>query len=352
MARFTQLHVLTSYPPANLNRDDLGRPKTAVVGGVQRLRVSSQCLKRNWRISDIFEGALAERTGTRTKRQGPQIFEKLVGGGLDEKTALAATKKIAKQFGEVENEPKRHLHKQIVHYSPSEQRAIDDLVAKLIAEGREPEDTELALLQEQHKAVDIAMFGRMLAASPQFNTEAAVQVAHAITVHEAAVEDDFFTAVDDLNDGREDAGSAHMGMTGFGAGLFYTYVCIDREQLLNNLQGDEELCSGAIAALTEAVAKVAPSGKQNSFASRAYASYIRAERGDQQPRSLAVAYLKPVTVEGPDDGMLAKAISELDRTRDNLDRTYGACSDATYVLNAAAGEGSFEELAAFVRGDA
>ena len=59
MSRFVQLHLLTSYPPANLNRDDLGRPKTAVVGGTERLRISSQSLKRAWRTSEVFESALA-----------------------------------------------------------------------------------------------------------------------------------------------------------------------------------------------------------------------------------------------------------------------------------------------------
>lgn len=46
MTRFVQLHLITSYPPSNLNRDDLGRPKTAVMGGETRLRISSQSLKR------------------------------------------------------------------------------------------------------------------------------------------------------------------------------------------------------------------------------------------------------------------------------------------------------------------
>ena len=74
MSKFIQLHLLTSYAPSNLNRDDLGRPKTARMGGTERLRVSSQSLKRNWRISDVFEHALGENIGTRTKRLGFEIF--------------------------------------------------------------------------------------------------------------------------------------------------------------------------------------------------------------------------------------------------------------------------------------
>jgi CRISPR system Cascade subunit CasC len=58
MSRFIQLHLLTAYPPANLNRDDQGSPKTAKMGGYDRLRVSSQCLKRTWRTSDMFQAAV------------------------------------------------------------------------------------------------------------------------------------------------------------------------------------------------------------------------------------------------------------------------------------------------------
>lgn len=36
MSRFIQFHLLTSYPPSNLNRDDTGRPKTALVGEANR----------------------------------------------------------------------------------------------------------------------------------------------------------------------------------------------------------------------------------------------------------------------------------------------------------------------------
>jgi CRISPR system Cascade subunit CasC len=350
MARFIQLHLLTSYPPANLNRDDLGRPKTAVMGGANRLRVSSQCLKRNWRVSDIFKEALGRHVGTRTKRMGPDVYERLVEGGRTENQAEKATKAIVDQFGDLESKKKHYLHKQVVHYSPAELEAIDNLVETLTDEQRDPEDEELELLREEHSAVDVAMFGRMLASTPKYNVEAAVQVAHALTVHEAVVEDDFFTAVDDLNDGRADSGSAHMGVTEFGAGLFYIYICIDRAQLVANLQEDEELAERAIHALTEAAAKVAPSGKQNSFGSRAYASIILAEKGDQQPRSLSVAFLKPVNSRGNDDGLLALATSALEETRQNMDKSYGACSDDHYTLNAAIGEGSLEGLQQFLNG--
>lgn len=344
MSRFIQLHMLTSYPPANLNRDDLGRPKTATMGGKQRLRVSSQCLKRTWRTSDVFKEALGNHTGTRTKRLGPDLVERLIEGGRTENQALSATKDIAKKFGSVEAKSKHYAHKQLVHFTPSELEAIDELVDTLIEEQRDPETEELELLREEHHAADVAMFGRMLADAPKYNTEAAVQVAHALTVHEATVEDDFFTAVDDLNDGRTDSGSAHMGQTEFGAGLFYTYICVDREQLVDNVSGDDALADHALRALVEAAATVAPSGKQNSFGSRAYANFILAERGDKQPRSLSVAFLEPVQ----SDNYLAAAIEQLKETQQKMDECYGDCADDRTVLNAAAGEGTLERLLDFI----
>ncbi|SFM69596.1 CRISPR-associated protein, Cse4 family [Ectothiorhodospira mobilis] len=344
MTHFIQLHMLTSYPPANLNRDDLGRPKTATMGGAERLRVSSQSLKRNWRVSRVFQEALVGHLGTRTKRLGPEIHERLVAGGIPEKKAISWAGKIADVFGKLQ---KDGLHiEQLAHISPEERRAVDELTETLIREQREPTEQELDLLRHTPSAVDIALFGRMLAADPGYNVEAACQVAHAITTHRVVVEDDYFTAVDDLNTGEEDRGAGHIGENGFAAGLFYSYLCIDREQLVGNLGGDAELADRAIEALTEAAVKVAPRGKQNSFGSHAYASYVRAERGEQQPRSLSVAFLKPVQ----DSDYGEASIRVLEQQAENFDRVYGACADSVYTLNALKGTGSLDELKRFVVG--
>jgi len=334
MSRFIQLHLLTSYPPANLNRDDLGRPKTAMMGGVPRLRVSSQSLKRAWRKSEVFENALKDHVGTRTKAMGQEIFKALVEKNVAEKKATDWARSIAGVFGKLKKDSLDI--EQLAHFSPEEEAAIDELIVILAERGSEPEADELKLLRKQHSAADIALFGRMLASSPAFNTEAACQVAHAISVHKVAVEDDFFTAVDDLNKGEEDMGAAHMGETEFAAGLFYQYICIDRALLDENLGGDNTLTSKTLAALIEAAATVAPTGKQNSFASRARASYLLCETGDQQPRSLSVAFLKPVA--GMD--ILHSAITCLEDAAEKMDNAYGPCADRRTVLNVPKGEGS------------
>jgi len=366
MSRFIQLHLLTSYPPANLNRDDLGRPKTAVMGGAPRLRVSSQSLKRAWRTSDVFENALKDHIGTRTKEMGVRVYQQLIEKDIKKKDAIEWAKLIAGQFGMLEilsakekkklkemdddERMKKELSeleiKQLAHFSPEEERLIDELVATIAGRESKPEDKELALLRKSHTAADIALFGRMLTKSNygnslvDFCSEAAVQVAHAISVHSVVVEDDFFTAVDDLNNGEDDVGAAHLGEAEFAAGLFYLYLCIDKELLVKNLSGDEELANKTLAALVESAATVAPTGKQNSFASRARASYLLCETGNQQPRSLSVAYLKPVNKSD----VLDASIKQLNESMDNMDKVYGACADKRCSMNALAGEGNLLEI--------
>ncbi|WP_434131207.1 type I-E CRISPR-associated protein Cas7/Cse4/CasC [Methylocaldum sp. GT1BB] len=365
MTQFIQLHFLTSYPPSNLNRDDTGKPKTAKMGGEDRLRISSQSLKRAWRVSDLFKESLDGHIGTRTKLLGVKAYDRLQKAGISVEDALEWAKAIADKFGKLKSltaEEKRKAGslpepekikvllkeleiEQLVHVSRSEQEAIDALVDKLAHEKRAPDSEELGFLTKDTQAVDIALFGRMLASKPIFNVEAAAQVAHAITVHRVAVEDDYFTAVDDLNTHELDAGSAHIGEFGFAAGLFYLYLCINRDLLIKNLSGNEELARKAIAGLISCAAKIAPSGKQNSYASRAHASYALAEKGPQQPRSLSVAFLKPIT--GVD--MLNSAIQAMERQQKNMDQVYGPCADERYYFNVEKenGVGSLKALIEF-----
>jgi len=219
MNSFLQLHVLTFYPPSNLNRDDMGRPKTAEVGGSPRLRISSQCLKRSWRTSSIFQEALAGNLGTRTRHTGKNLFKRLLQGGVAEKKATQWAHMVHSKF--VKCEKDSYETKQLVHISPGEQAAIDALADVLIAENRPPTEAELQLLQEETHAVDIALFGRMLADSTIHNVDAAAKVAHAFTVNRVAVEDDYFIAVDDLNVRGEDSGAAHINEGWFGSGVYY-----------------------------------------------------------------------------------------------------------------------------------
>lgn len=321
MTQFIQLHLLAAYPPSNPNRDDTGRPKTAIVGGALRQRISSQALKRAWRASEIFESSLKDHLGKRTRRMGIEVRDKLIKRGVAEKSAIEAAQRIAEVFGKRDGDSVEI--KQLAHFSPDEIKAIDSLVEK-ISSGGKLEEADLNLLREKHKTADIALFGRMLADKPAYNMEAACQVANAITVHRVDLDDDFFTAVDDLNIRREDMGSGHMGETGFASGLYYLYLCIAADRLRENLGDDMELAKTTLQVLLEAAATVAPSGMQNRFGSRVCASYIMAERGNQQPRNLSLAFFN--TISGGD--LQLKAIEKLEETCIKMDEVYGPRADA------------------------
>jgi CRISPR system Cascade subunit CasC len=297
MTKFLQLHLLTAYPPANLNRDDSGTPKTAIFGGVQRLRVSSQSLKRAWRTSEVFAETLQGRIGERTQRIGKVVEDHLLAQGIEAKKALATARAVSELFGKgkPEGDANPTFTEQLVFVAPEEKaRAI--AIAEKYASGDLTELKAEAVLVKSDGAADIAMFGRMLANDPSFNREAAVQVAHAITTHRVAIEDDYYVAVDDLKDAntREDAGTSFIGVQEFGSGIFYIYICVDMALLVRNLGDDKGLARDAIDALICAAATVAPKGKQASFASRACASFVMAELGTQQPRTLAAAFLNPI----------------------------------------------------------
>jgi CRISPR system Cascade subunit CasC len=353
MTDFLQLHLLTFYAPSNLNRDDLGRPKSAVVGGVTRLRVSSQSLKRAWRVSDVFQTRLAGHLAQRTQRIGEVIFQHLLALGQAPDAARKLTREILPVFGKPKPETDdKPLYTEQLAFISNEERATALEFAARLASGEKFDAKKQAgeILRRTDAAADLAMFGRMLADNPDYNREAAVQVAHAITTHKSGIEDDYYTAVDDLKTPSEDAGAGFLGEAGFGAGLFYLYLCIDRDLLTRNLGGDAALASEACAALAEAAATIAPSGKQASFASRARASFILAERGDTQPRSLAAAFLKPVGEAEQEGDMMAASVRRLCELRADLDKAYG--DNPSHKIMRVPGEGTLTEILDFVRAGA
>lgn len=381
--RFLQLHLLTSYGPANLNRDDQGRPKTAIFGNSQRLRISSQSLKRAWRTSELFTSALDGHTGKRTKRLGREAYDQLLTLGVEAKSAFEWSRAIGLAFGAMEKEeaPKKStakakgkttdaesevaapeagndakdplkalLNTTMVFVSQQERDAVDALVKLLAEQRRAPKPEELKFLSKDTTAADIALFGRMLADDAGHNVDGSAQIAHALTVHGADVEDDYFSAVDDLNP-AEATGSGHIGEQGFGAGVFYLYACVDRQMLLDNLGGNQALAARTLRALVECAATIAPTGKQNSFASRAYASYVLAELGAGQPRALSMAFLRPLSEEylGSDADLMGEAIKRLQQSRERLEAVYGKTSEPL-SCNAHQGEGTLAAVLDFASG--
>ena len=347
MTTFLQFHLLTTYPPSNPNRDDQGRPKQATVGGVPRLRLSSQALKRAIRECDYFQRGLEGHLGTRTKRMATELTTKLVEQGIDHDRAREIAVQIGQVFTKIEpskkGEPQKTDGTTLAFISPDEWALARELAGKALAGEKLPETKELTktILRKADGAVDVAMFGRMLADAPEYNREAAVQVAHAITTHRAQSEDDWFTGVDDLNK-REDTGAGHLGESAFGSGVFYLYACVNVDLLVENLEGDRALAERGMDALVRALATATPRGKQNSYAHHPRAMYIRAEKGKAQPRDLSGAFFTPVAGDLEHD-----SIARLEELAGQLDRAYGPSADETIVMDVRTGRGVLDDIAAF-----
>lgn len=352
MPKFIQAHYLTVYGPSNLNRDDTGRPKTAVFGSALRLRISSQSLKRAWRTSTTFSQHFENSLGHRTRIMGERIRDRMIAAGMDEAAAIKATRTLVKQFGKVEDKPETGVMiSQLYFISPDEMRALE-AVADSIAAGNDVTEKDMIVMSNVLSAPDIAMFGRMVAAVPVFNIDAAVQVSHAITTHRAVVDEDAYTAVDDLNNGEADKGAGFMSTFEFGSGVFYTYVCIDRDELVRNLQGNEALADQSIAALLEAAAVEGPKAKRASFAHQSRAGYVLLERGSQQPRNLEYAFLNPVGGRNRDADYLVESIDKLAEFRARTDAVYGPCADDLYEINMLEGRGSIAGMKEWLAGQA
>ena len=374
MTDFLQLHLLTTYPPSNPNRDDLGRPKTAIIGGRMRQRISSQAIKRAVRTSDAFVAALVGHKGERTQRLGEVVLDHLVGKGLGMEKARAIARGIAEAFGKIEEFPseggkkskqpddeaqvdtkgkqkqkekaEKAYIKQLAFISPDEKRLALELADKAVAGAPLPKEKDLAktLLRAADGAVDIAMFGRMLADNPDFNREAAVQVAHAFTTNAVEIEDDYYTAVDDLKKPTEDAGAGFVGEAGFSAGVYYLYVCVNRDLLVKNVDGDRTLAARGLGALVSALATASPTGKRNSFANHVRAEFMLGEKGDAQPRSLASAFTMPI--EAGDQ--LETSIARLMTKRAAFTEAYGKDWREELALHVGApGSASLADVVAF-----
>ncbi len=207
------------------------------------------------------------------------------------------------------------------------------------------------MLVAKPRAADIALFGRMLADNPAYNVEAAAQVAHAFTTHRVSVEDDYYIAVDDLKaaNRKADRGAGFIGVQEYGAGVFYLYLCLDASQLVRNLPGDTELAATAAEALADAACTVSPKGKQNSYASRAYASFALAEMGSRTPRTLAAAFLRPVGAGDRENDYSAVSVNRLKDLRNKFDDAYGRTWTKDAVLDVFGGQGSLSDLKALAR---
>jgi CRISPR system Cascade subunit CasC len=319
-----QIHMIQNHSPANLNRDDLGAPKTCYFGGVLRSRISSQCLKRSIRTSAEFQDLLG---GIRT-RQLPKVIARAVKGDPFDATIEPAAEDIDRAQAVLKEcgfEAKKDDDKSKMLVYASKQ-AIREMAAAM---KHETDSSKLArqfceLIARQTAVPDMALSGRMLQTGSDtwkgLNTsvEAALQVAHAISTHEARPEVDYYVAKDDVP--GEDAGAGYVDEAMFSSACFYKYFSINWNTLVNNLGGQAELAAHTVGAFIRGAALINPAGKQNGFASHCHPDGVLVETR-AAPLSYANAFAAPVTHDTRD--MITQSVAQLAQYVRDTDVGYG-----------------------------
>lgn len=338
MTRFIQIHSLSTYPGVLLNRDDAGLAKRLPYGGAYRIRVSSQCLKRHWRFAED-EWALrgiGAPMGFRSREIVEREIMPNVSGNEEVRQGIAAAlvrHLYGKNSAAVKDRQALLLGAPEIAYlarlaveaaaeasdAKTAEAAIDARIGK--GEGKRNLATMKEVAGNLAAGLEAALFGRMVTSDPEANTDAAIHVAHSFTVHKEESEPDYFTVVDDLRARDDVAGSGGIFDTELTSGLFYGYVVVDVPLLVSNLAGDRDLAGKVAEHLIHLIATVSPGAKKGSTAPYAYADLLLVELGRRQPRSLAGAFRKPVSLAGDVAENASRALAD---HLASLDHSYGA----------------------------
>lgn len=303
-----EYHILQSFPVTCLNRDDVGAPKSAIVGGVPRARVSSQCWKRQVRLA---MQELGVKLGIRTKKASEIFIKACSEVGASEEQAVACGTKIATQLTD----------DTLLFVSETEAAAFAAYAAEKEFDDSKIKDKELAkvakkALNPAEDSLDIALFGRMVAKAAGMNVEAAAAFSHAISTHKVSNEVEFFTALDDL---QEEPGSAHMGSLEFNSATYYRYISLDLGQLAQTM-GDSDL-KEAVEAFTKALFIAVPNARQTTQSGASHWDFARVmvRRGQR----LQVPFETPVS-KAREGGYLQASIDRLKTELDKKEKLAGS----------------------------
>lgn len=250
-----EFHILQSFPVSCLNRDDLGSPKSAIIGGFERARVSSQCWKRAVRMA-LHESGV--RLGIRTKKVKEEMVKAISLLSEDPDAAEKCAEAIAKCLSD----------DSLLFLSDLEYQTLADYAQSKKFEAGDVKDKEVYKLLKKarisaYDGLDIALFGRMVAKATTMNVEASVAFSHAISTHSSSTEVDFFTALDDLTDNETEAGAGHMGTLEFNSATYYRYVSLNLKQLADTLGIDDPKdLREPVAAFIKALYLAVPSARQ------------------------------------------------------------------------------------------
>lgn len=299
---YVDLHVIQTVPPSNINRDDTGSPKTAQYGGVTRSRVSSQAWKKA--IREYFnKNSEQTNVGIRSLRVVDYVAEKIIkidsAKDFEEATKLANSVLNAAGISTKDNKAKALFFISSVQAEKLAQAAVDGKVKK-------EDKKELEALLNAHPAVDIALFGRMVAENPLLNEDASAQVAHAISTHAVQTEFDYYTATDDWA-AEDNAGAGMLGTIEYNSSTLYRYANVAVHELLHQLE-DKQTTVAALRLLVEAFANSMPTGKVNTFANQTLPQAIVLTVRPDRPVNLVSAFEVPVK---PADGYAAASITKL-----------------------------------------
>ncbi len=321
---YIDVHVVQTVPPSNLNRDDTGSPKTAFYGGVRRARVSSQAWKRATRTAfrDVLDLSLL---GVRTRRVVELVAEEIRRQNSDvgwEAAITAAEGVLGKAGIKLKPARKKEAPQESGYLLFLSRRQVQNLAAAALAahDGGEHLVNVKQLADTEH-SVDLALFGRMVADTRDLDVDAAVQVAHAISVHAVEEQFDYFTAVDDHKaaDEEEDAGAAMIGTVEFNSSTLYRYATIDVVRLAENL-GDPAAVRAAVEAFVGCFVTSMPTGKQNTFANRTLPDAVLVQVRDDQPVNYVGAFEEAIVSPS---GRVALAVDRLAEHARELDQAYG-----------------------------
>ncbi|MBU2962089.1 type I-E CRISPR-associated protein Cas7/Cse4/CasC [Citreicella sp. C3M06] len=364
-ARFLQIHFLAPYTAALLNRDDAGLAKRLPFGGHLRTRVSSQCLKRHWRVAEDPH-ALHKIDGAKAAYRSRETIERKVFAGWSEGADDDVLKeiKLAMLIAVYGDRAEAKKSRQTLLVGAPEVTYLTGEAKRLVAEAAGDKNAAKTLAAEwlkTHKqnlkvmsagvslpaGLTGALFGRMVTSDPRANIDAALHVAHAFTVHAEEAESDYFIAVDDLAQ-EEETGADTIQETELTSGLFYGYVVVDLPALFENLGQDSALMGEVLHNLVYLIAEVSPGAKLGSTAPYSRASFMLLEAGDRQPRSLADAFRTPCRAETP------VAVAALCDHLAALDRVYDT-GEIRHVMSLSNREvpgttaGNLRDLAAFAK---
>lgn len=324
-----EIHMIQNHSPANLNRDDLGAPKTCIFGGFPRARISSQCLKRSVRRSAEFAAELKEVGGVRTRRLIELIAKEAGGEG---NLLKEDTKAIHTAFKDGGVPFKDDSTFDILFFLPySAVKKMGEAVRNHRSDSKDLGSEFAKIIGEFVKTPDIALCGRMTefdAKGPfgelkgRFTVEAALSAAHAISTHAIVNEVDYFVAADDVP--GPDAGAAHINEAMFNSACFYKHFVIDFDQLKSNLANDADLAGKTVRCFLNAAVKANPSGKQHAYAAFNPPDGVLVEIKTEAatPISYANAFADPVP-ERAQRGIVGESIARLGQYAHDLAHGYG-----------------------------